>query len=231
MLLTPLPTEIWGQIFKKCSWQDAKKAELTCKQIYFVVQDLLKKDRSNWANVCSEINTWCIPKLIFEIETKPLYYKQSVFITFARIIGIKRFNNLPILNSEGVLGSTGYVDKITPNQMTAPIMKGITGKSNDIQFLAIRYQIEPEVKDPELQTLWGRLHVMVMFTKCYRGDPFEMMPAIENCFPNISTSEHGSIARHQLLPKLLCEGSLIIRDEKEARDHTWYHKPHQIKIV
>ena len=228
--LTILPSEVWALIFKKFAWKDVKKAERTCKQIFLVAQRVFKQGRIDWASILPEINSWSIPKLIFEIETKTLYYKQSVFLTFARIIGPARFRGLPAFESEGELSNSGYVVKITPQQMTAPLMKGVTGQNREIQFLAIRYQIIPKSKDPHYRYLWDRLHLMVMIAKS-DGNSFEMIPAGTNCFPNIAYSQQGSVARYDLLPKLLREGILDIKDEKFAKDHTWYARPHQVKLV
>ena len=63
-----------------------------------------------------------------------MFFRQSVFVTVARIMGLERFRNLPEL--KGASLETGV--QIRPQQMTAPLMKGTAGR---IQFLAIRHQL------------------------------------------------------------------------------------------
>ncbi len=229
--LPHLPNEVWTGILKQLTWTELKKTELTCKQFFFIAQQIFKAGRQHWASACPEASQWRIPQLIFEVERQYLYHKQSVFVTFARIMGVERFRDLPVLNDVErfrelpELNDAGLLNEITPEQMTAPIMKGTTRIDEKIQFLAIRYKLVNPFEDEH----HNQVFVMTMLTRHFPNDPLEIICEDDIPFPCISLTNEGRFVRTVLLPKLLRNDVLDV-SQKEAK-HAFWRCPFQMQLV
>ena len=142
------PKDIWAMILKNCTLQDLKKISLTCKQVFLVAIRLFRQTRE-WAIACCEVQDWSISKLCIEFQEKPLYHNQSGFVTFARMMGPKKFRELPmmIVKDLDVLAQPSWYSK----KMIGFMMKGkpVAGIFDSARFLLIRYRITIDNKpDP-----------------------------------------------------------------------------------
>jgi len=247
-----LPDEVWVGILKRLPWTDLQNAGHSCKYIFVIAQTILKQHRHRWAEAFPEASQWPIPKLIHEVEVKPLFVDQSVLLTFARIMGIDRYRELPVLHCEDVLSPNGFVDQFTPDQITAPIIRGIT-RTDDrtIQFLAIRSKNDSDAESifvdtivnigkaigrarmvytQEQNELVGRYYLPISYAQLCS----QPLLYLHDNLPKRLPISHAQLFSQPLLylfdnlPKLLCNGVLYMREYAGSIPYPRYR---QISLV
>ena len=216
-----LPDEVWVGILKRLPWTDLQEAGFSCKYIFVIAQTIFKQHRQRWAEAFPEASQWPIPKLIHEVEVKPLYVDQSVLLTFARIMGIDRYRKLPVLE--------GYVDQITPDQMTAPIMRGIAITDRTIQFLAIRCKNDSDTESIFVETIVNVGNVIGRFRMMFTRGQNELVRLSYVTTSNAELCSNKPLPfLRDYLPKLLCKGVLYIREDAGIIHYPRYQ---QINLV
>lgn len=72
---------------------------------------------------------------------------QSIHVFVTNVLGPRGFLNLPILNLEDRKGPTGYIDFVKPQDMSAPLMRGVD--KLDRPFIALRYVDSKGIVNPD----------------------------------------------------------------------------------
>lgn len=92
-----------------------------------------------------------------EVEPAPLDPSDTTMPKIIEVLGGEEvFNALPVLDLVEGEGTTGYIDFVTPEQMEAPIMKGVDCHGRP--FVSFRYVIRrgEDEEGPMVETLFRR---------------------------------------------------------------------------